>query len=246
MRMNDSVRELPYADLAAAIFFAVLPLLRLQTLFCRSKPLSDFGSTVSAPFPLVADTPSLSVVARHPIPHLGLLEARGRDSAREEASCKKTQLAEGRGRMMVRFNLTIDPSVTETLISVTAREIDDDVRALQEFVAASPTHKIVGIRAHEAALLDVRSTLAFFTKDKAVYAHTASGDWKIKARLYEIESVLPPSSFVRISQSEIVNISAIERLDLSLSTTISVRLKDGTRYYVSRRQLRAFKGALGL
>lgn len=95
-------------------------------------------------------------------------------------------------------------------------------------------------------MLEVRSILAFFTKKKAVYAHTSNGDWRIKARMYELEESLPAGDFVRISQSEIVNIAAIKKLDLSFSGTISVQLKDGSRYYVSRRQLPAFKSKLGI
>lgn len=64
--------------------------------------------------------------------------------------------------------------------------------------------------------------------------------------MYELEESLPSGDFVRISQSEIVNIAAIKKLDLSFSGTISVQLKDGSRYYVSRRQLPAFKSKLGI
>ena len=146
----------------------------------------------------------------------------------------------------MKLNLTIDPSITETVVSVTASEVDADVRAIQNLVAGAQSQRVVGMRGSEAVVMDVRSVLAFFTKDKTVYAHTANGDWRIKLRLYELEEMLPSSDFVRISQSEIVNISAISRLDLSASTAMCVLLKDGTRYYVSRRQLKAFKKALGL
>ena len=156
----------------------------------------------------------------------------------------------------MKFTLTIDPSVTETIVTVTAREVDAEVQAIQRLASGSldssssaverPLRRLIGTSGNDATVLEVRSILAFFTKKKAVYAHTSNGDWRIKARMYELEESLPAGDFVRISQSEIVNIAAIKKLDLSFSGTISVQLKDGSRYYVSRRQLPAFKSKLGI
>ena len=156
----------------------------------------------------------------------------------------------------MKFTLTIDPSVTETIVTVTAREVDAEVQAIQRLASGSldssssaverPLRRLIGTSGNDATVLEVRSILAFFTKKKAVYAHTSHGDWRIKARMYELEESLPAGDFVRISQSEIVNIAAIKKLDLSFSGTISVQLKDGSRYYVSRRQLPAFKSKLGI
>ena len=156
----------------------------------------------------------------------------------------------------MKFTLTIDPTVTETIVTVTAREVDAEVQAIQRLASGSldssspaverPLRRLIGTSGNDATVLEVRSILAFFTKKKAVYAHTSKGDWRIKARMYELEESLPAGDFVRISQSEIVNIAAIKKLDLSFSGTISVQLKDGSRYYVSRRQLPAFKSKLGI
>ncbi|XCB29475.1 LytTR family DNA-binding domain-containing protein [Arcanobacterium hippocoleae] len=149
----------------------------------------------------------------------------------------------------MKFTLTIDPSVSEVSVAVTAAEIDDDVRAIEQIASGSTPselRRIIGMQGRDAAVIDVRTVLAFYTKDKSVWAHTASGEWQLKQRLYEIEKALPAGDFARISQSEIVSINAIKNLDLSLTGTISVHLKDGTRYYVSRRQLSSFKAKLGL
>lgn len=149
----------------------------------------------------------------------------------------------------MKFTLTIDPNATEATVTVTAAVIDDDVRAIEQIASGSTRgelRRIIGTHGSDATVIDVRTVLAFYAKDKAVWAHTTSGDYQLKQRLYEIDEALPAADFVRISQSEIVNIGAIKNLDLSLTGTISVRLVDGTRYYVSRRQLPSFKTKLGL
>lgn len=153
----------------------------------------------------------------------------------------------------MKLTVNIDPSVTETEIVVTAKAIDPQVQAIQE-VAASFSgdnvsvlqRRIVGLRGSQAKVLDIRSILSFYTKDKSVYAHTLQGEWLVKARIYQLEEWLSSKDFVRISQSEIVSFAAIKSLDLSISGVISVRLIDDTTCYVSRRQLANFKKLLGL
>ena len=156
-------------------------------------------------------------------------------------------------RRGMKLTVNIDPSVAETEIVVTAKAIDTQVQAIQEIVssfsggdASVRLERIVGLQGSQAKVLDIRSILSFYTNDKSVYAHTLHGDWLVKARIYQLEEWLASKDFVRISQSEIVSFSAIKNLDLSISGTISLRLKDDTKCFVSRRQLPHFKKCLGL
>ncbi|MDO4666208.1 MAG: LytTR family DNA-binding domain-containing protein [Actinomycetaceae bacterium] len=95
----------------------------------------------------------------------------------------------------------------------------------------------MGRRGTEATVLSLNQILAFSTKDRGVLAKTADGSWRVKARIGELAQQLPADQFAQISQSEIVNIHAIARLDLGATGTISVRLRDGSRYFVARRAL---------
>ena len=60
------------------------------------------------------------------------------------------------------------------------------------------------------------------------------------------EEQLTKHSFVRISNSEIINLKKVRNFDLSLSGTICVTLSDGTATYVSRRYVSKIKQVLGL
>ncbi|MEE3451384.1 MAG: LytTR family DNA-binding domain-containing protein, partial [Acutalibacteraceae bacterium] len=68
----------------------------------------------------------------------------------------------------------------------------------------------------------------------------------LRQRLYELEEQLNKYSFVRISNSEIINLKKVRNFDLSLSGTICVTLSDGTATYVSRRYVSKIKKVLGL
>ena len=78
-----------------------------------------------------------------------------------------------------------------------------------------------------------------------VSAATEKGEYSLRMRLYEIEEKLCSGNFVRISNSEIINLKKVKNFDLSFTGTILVRLSDGTTAYVSRRYVSKIKKILG-
>ena len=90
------------------------------------------------------------------------------------------------------------------------------------------------------------TVLRFYGEDKGVLAQTEDGVWRVRLRLYELEERLDRHTFVRISQSEIVNLRKVTALDLALTGTIRMTLTGGTVCWVSRRYVKKIKEALGL
>lgn len=72
------------------------------------------------------------------------------------------------------------------------------------------------------------------------------GEYTLHIRLYEIEERLNSHQFVRISNSEIINLKRVDNFDLSFTGTICVKLSNGTTTYVSRRYVAKIKKILGI
>ena len=64
--------------------------------------------------------------------------------------------------------------------------------------------------------------------------------------MYELEDRLDKNSFVRISNSEIINLKKVKGFDLSFTGTICVKMKNGRVTYVSRRYVSKIKQVLGI
>ncbi len=62
----------------------------------------------------------------------------------------------------------------------------------------------------------------------------------------KVEVKLDRHTFVRISNSEIINLKKVTALDLTLSGTIKMTLQGGTVCWVSRRYVKKIKEALEL
>lgn len=145
----------------------------------------------------------------------------------------------------MQLNIHIDPTVTETRIDVTAAQLNDDVKRIQRLVGDTAPVRLIAYKGSDGVVVNFDQILRFYTKDKNVWVQTTSGHFRVKERMKTLEAMLTELDFVRISQAEIVNIAFVERFDVSGTAAIGLRLKDGTRCFVSRRSLPAFKQKLG-
>ena len=87
--------------------------------------------------------------------------------------------------------------------------------------------------------------LCVSVEDGRVIALTKDKKLKLRQRLYQLEEMWG-EDFLKINQSCIVRVSAIERFEPSFSGALNVRLKNGFTDYVSRRQMKKVKERLGL
>ncbi len=95
-------------------------------------------------------------------------------------------------------------------------------------------------------IIEQSDIIRLYAASGKVFAVTEKGEYTMRLRLYELEARLEASSFVRISNSEIINLKKARSFDLSLAGTICVSLSNGDRSYVSRRCVSKVKQTLGI
>ena len=144
----------------------------------------------------------------------------------------------------MKIELHLDENCGEVKVDVTAPAVTEEVRALLSALEGAGT--VTGFREGLAAPLETAEILSFRTDGDRILARTMEGDYAVRARLGELETRLNSRRFVRVSQSEIVNLKRVKSLDLSLTGTIRMTLADGSVSYVSRRSVKKIKEALGI
>ena len=148
----------------------------------------------------------------------------------------------------MKLNINIDAGAKEPEITITTSHMTEDVNRVVDFISRlddAPTI-ISGIREDKVELLDPEVIVKIYAEDSKVFAQTEKGSYQIRLRLYEAEERLDNSKFVRISNSEIVNLKKVKSLDLSFVGTICMELSNGEVSYVSRRYVSKIKRVLGL
>ncbi|MBR7081920.1 MAG: LytTR family transcriptional regulator [Oscillospiraceae bacterium] len=146
----------------------------------------------------------------------------------------------------MQLEVKIDESVKEPKIIVLTDKITPEISDLVQRLTEAQRNIIAGFRENNVTLLDEKELLRIFAANGKVYAVTPSGEYLLRLRLYELEDRLRPLSFVRISNSEIINLRRVKNFDMSFAGTICVTLCDGSKTYVSRRYVPKIKEVLGL
>ena len=147
----------------------------------------------------------------------------------------------------MKVEVQIDPALKEPELILRAPMPTEEVEQLARRLRAEPAPQPFTVYTEREAVRVSRSVvLRFFAEDKGVFCQTAKGIFTVRQRLYELEEELAGTRFVRVSNSEIVNLDRVAALDLTLAGTIKMTLEGGTVCWVSRRYVKKIKQALGL
>lgn len=146
----------------------------------------------------------------------------------------------------VQVEVKLDAALTEPKVIILTNRMTDEVNALIQMLSETEPKLITGFREDTAAVLDEKDILRIYAANGKVFAVLPSGEYTLRLRLYEIEERLKQQYFVRISNSEIINLKKVKSFDLSFTGTICVVFSDGSKTYASRRYVTKLKGVLGL
>lgn len=135
----------------------------------------------------------------------------------------------------MKFRLIIDDTKEEEVVA-TVRQRSSLTDQIEELVRQySGQHQIAAFRDDEMALLSFDKIECITVENGKTIAIDHSGKrYRLKQRLYEVESLLP-SSFIRINKSALANEARLERFVATYSGGVNARFLSGYEEYVSRR-----------
>ncbi len=146
----------------------------------------------------------------------------------------------------MQIEIKIDENCKETKIVIVANKMTDEINNIIRKLSDEQPQMIAGFKGDDVELLEPSDIYRIFTSSGKVVAETNRGEFTLRLRLYEIEQKLDNHYFVRISNSDIINLKKVKGFDLSFSGTICVKLSNGTVTYVSRRLVSKIKKLLGI
>lgn len=147
----------------------------------------------------------------------------------------------------MEVEIKIDESCPSPKLIIVTPRLTEEVEHLAGMLSAGgPQRMVAGFRGDSAVLLETEHITRICAGRGKVFAVTDTGEYTLRARLYELEARLDPGQFVRISNSELINLRRVRKFDLSLSGTICVTFLDGTATYASRRYVSRLKHVLGI
>ena len=148
--------------------------------------------------------------------------------------------------IIMRVEVKIDSSCIEPKIIVLTASMTEEVSKIIQKLSDNNPQIITGSKNEKIEVLEQDELIRIYAANSRVFAVASSGEYLLRLRLYEAEERLNPNQFVRISNSEIINLKKVKSFELSFAGTICVELSNGTTTFVSRRYVSKIKKILGI
>lgn len=146
----------------------------------------------------------------------------------------------------MQIEIKIDESCKEPKIMIVTDKMTEEINTIVKRLSEEQPAMIVGCKEEVVEILDPTDIYRIYSSNGKVFAVTNQGEYTMKLRLYEAEQRLKENAFLRISNTEIVNLRKVKGFDLSFAGRICVALFNGQTTYVSRRYVAKIKKVLGM
>lgn len=146
----------------------------------------------------------------------------------------------------MQVEIKVDKSYTEPKIIILTSSITDEVNTILNKLSDNLPQIISGIKDGKVEVMEPADFIRIYADSGKVFAATNKGEYALRLRLYEVEERLNSHQFIRISNSEIINLKKVRNFDLSFTGTICVKFDNGATTYVSRRYVAKIKKILGI
>lgn len=146
----------------------------------------------------------------------------------------------------MKLEIKLDPAYTAPKVILLTAAMTNEVNQILGRLSEQTPQILSGLRQEKLEVINQDDLIRVYANAGKVFAVTSKGEYTLRLRLYEVEQRLNPGQFVRISNSEIINIRRVSSFDLSYTGTICVALQNGDVTYVSRRYVARIKKLLGV
>lgn len=136
----------------------------------------------------------------------------------------------------------IPKSETETL-EIKCHNVSDEVREIVSFIK-SRQGVISGKKDGNICEIPILDVFYFEAVDNRSFVYTASDNYEINMRIYELEEMLGKGSFVRVQKGMILNLLKIKSIKPGLSGRYVALLKNREEVIISRNYVPALKKTL--
>ncbi|MCR5788854.1 MAG: LytTR family transcriptional regulator [Lachnospiraceae bacterium] len=145
---------------------------------------------------------------------------------------------------MVDIEVIIDEKYVDPKVAIHTKrkteQIDNIIYAIEN-VSGSDFPAIPAFMGERIELLSQRDIFRVYTQGRKVVVQTEKESFTVRKTLSGLEEDLNPKRFLRISQSEIINLYKIKCFDITLAGTIGITFDNGIQSWASRSRVKAVK-----
>lgn len=146
----------------------------------------------------------------------------------------------------MKVEIRVDESLDENQVIILTPELNKESLALKERIENENPMVLTGFYEDKLEFINPDDIVRIYANEKKVFAVTMDKLYLLRLPLYKVYERLDKNKFIRISNSEIINLRKSKSFDLAYIGTISIEMENGDICYVSRRTLKKVKEILGI
>lgn len=146
----------------------------------------------------------------------------------------------------MKVEIVVDKNLKEKEVIIKTPKVDQESLDIKEKILSNDIQILSGIYDDKLEIIDLDDIIRIYANEKKVYTVTGEKTYLMKLPLYKIEDYLNGKNFVRISNSEIINLDKTKNFDFKYLGTISCTMVNGDICFVSRRAMKKVREILGV
>lgn len=146
----------------------------------------------------------------------------------------------------MKVEIVVDKNLKEKEVIIKTPKVDQESLDIKEKILSNDIQILSGIYDDKLEIIDLDDIIRIYANDKKVFTVTEKKTYLMKLPLYKIEDYLSGKNFVRISNSEIINLDKTKNFDFKYLGTISCEMDNGDICFVSRRAMKKVREILGV
>ncbi len=145
----------------------------------------------------------------------------------------------------MKISINENPLFEEIEIVVNCKQADKQIMDMLATLRAYD-RKLTGVLDGQTVIMNSSDIIYIDTVDKRTFFYTADNVYETPLRLYELEELLTPDDFIRISKSSIINFAHVQSLRPEMGGRLILTMSNKERIFASRQYASVIKQKLGL
>ena len=123
----------------------------------------------------------------------------------------------------MQVEIKIDDSCIEPRVIIITDKVNDEINDILNTLSSKTPEVITGFYNDLAEILSPEDIIRIYAAGGKTFASVSKKEYILRQRLYELEEQLTKHSFVRISNSEIINLKKVRNFDLRFRVRFALR-----------------------
>lgn len=148
---------------------------------------------------------------------------------------------------MVDIDVIIDENYIEPKVNILTKSKTKQVESIINSIENAQENEypyLTGYIDGKAEFISQRDIVRVYIENRKIIIETAEKLYYTKKNLTMLESILNPSRFVRISQSEIINLYKVIHFEFNIAGTIGVKMENSKKTWVARSRVKSIKNII--